>query len=533
MAARSLVQHKPRNLKSLGAFYKALPEFSEIQTGTKSYVDKAFNASIIEGQTNLKYWKDFRTELLAKKPTLTPREFARLKFALTHSTQELEETYLGRPVLHDWIDQQTEKMLPFMTSIELVSTLSSFGKLSSPEFYEKTVNLLITEMKQEEDLDVISIAPYVVSNSYRDPLPPHPVRIDPKQQEIAVKFLQEMTPKILDRLTEFSDDQLSSICGGIAGSQASVKLRAKIHLLADSIEQEILIRRLNRFNITNLVDVVKGFANVNLGSEKLFENLRGKILEKGQDLDFDTAIDLGSSLSLREPISKELQKIINSKLSIKTDMKKKYLQKLSIYLFNTQSKDETLLRSYVDYIENLKYVNILDYQHVRKMKYHIEKVNIKLINEDYGEKLEEKGYLFIGQRLCEHNPEVESKYFDKMRNWINCHLKYKCAHNYLFENHETMQFGFMPQKVALMTAFPDFSLRGKYVYDDRLVKDPKYKYQTTHEFEMKCRWLELLGFKVAKLNYHDLVENMETWQDRDQLLIGCLSNMGIPPPEPK
>ncbi|CAG9335025.1 unnamed protein product [Blepharisma stoltei] len=532
MAVRSIIQTKHLNLKSIGAFANALPEFVEIPSNTKSLVDRAFNASIVEGQTNLKYWKDFRVEVLNKKPKYTPREFARLKWALTRSTKDFDETYLGRPVLHDWLDTEAKEMLSHMTAIELISTIGAYGSTVNDEFYETAAQLLVKELQAEENLDVISVAPYVVSNSFRHESKIIPIKIIPKQQEISVKFLEAITPLVLNRLTEFSDDQLATICGGIAGSNAPVKLRNRIHALTDSIEEEILTRRMNRMSITQMVDVVKGFTNVNLGTEKLFSNLRGKLLEKGDDLDFDSALDLGCSLSLREPISNDLQKKINSKIPITPEMKKRYLQKMSTYLFNVNSKDERMLKAYTNYIESLKYVSEYDYQYVRKMKFHIGKSFPKLLSDEFIEKYEKKGFLFMGPRLIEDIDEYQCVYMDRFKNWVTSHLRYKAAAPYLYSNHESLQCAIMPQKVALFCAFPDFWLKGKYEYDDRLVKEPKLKYEFTNEFEIKCRWLELLGWKVAKLNYHDLAENVESWQERDQFLIKYLSNLGVPAPQP-
>lgn len=99
-AAFTYINHKFNNLSTLSLLRNTLPEFFEIPQTTKSLIDKAFYDSIVSAETNVKHWKDFRTNLLSSSSHFTPREIARLKFSLSHNSTSLKPVLLGRETMH-------------------------------------------------------------------------------------------------------------------------------------------------------------------------------------------------------------------------------------------------------------------------------------------------------------------------------------------------------------------------------------------------------------------------------------------------
>ena len=89
----------------------------------------------------------------------------------------------------------------------------------------------------------------------------------------------------------------------------------------------------------------------------------------------------------------------------------------------------------------------------------------------------------------------------------------------------------MPQKIGIMLAMPKLHLIGKWEEDFRIVKEPQRKFKIANGFEIRCKWLELLGFKIIRMNYQEVSENSKTKNDRDKKFLEFLKPLGISPLE--
>ena len=90
-------------INTTAAFDEILPEFSQCKehVGKDKFADTAFKSSLLDGETDLKYWKTFRVNFMAKDVRMTPREISRMKFALTHSgVNFLKFVKWGKAPLH-------------------------------------------------------------------------------------------------------------------------------------------------------------------------------------------------------------------------------------------------------------------------------------------------------------------------------------------------------------------------------------------------------------------------------------------------
>jgi hypothetical protein len=91
----------------------------------------------------------------------------------------------------------------------------------------------------------------------------------------------------------------------------------------------------------------------------------------------------------------------------------------------------------------------------------------------------------------------------------------------------------MPEKVALNVAFPVYGLAGKFEYDYRLLKQPKLEYKIQNGFLSRGKLLRLAGFSVYDINYYDMMENVETKEERRAILRSLLEPHGIVPESEK
>ena len=94
-----------------------------------------------------------------------------------------------------------------------------------------------------------------------------------------------------------------------------------------------------------------------------------------------------------------------------------------------------------------------------------------------------------------------------------------------------MHFAWMPQRIGLMVALPQFHLIGKWEEDNRIIKDSKRKFKISNSFELKCKWLELLGFNIIRMNYQEVTESNEPREVRDKKLLDLLKPLNILPTE--
>ena len=263
MASRAIIHHKNSKLKSLDVFYKLLPEFSETPSSLSSVVDKAFDKSIIRDVSDVREWKPIRDETLKQQPLLTPRELARFKFSLCNRGLSLTQSYLGRPALHDWIDSKTKQMLPHMSALELLSVISAFATASPEGLYEESINQLYKEILQDNDLGTLALSVYVVSNFYNHSSTEIPSSKKPKHSSLTARYFEIVGPMIVEKITEFSDDQFATICAGIGRASVNPMEIEVIYPIMDAVQAEILQRRGKRMSIENLVDVASGFFNNN------------------------------------------------------------------------------------------------------------------------------------------------------------------------------------------------------------------------------------------------------------------------------
>lgn len=528
MASRVVVPHKASRLKSLQTFYSLLPEFSEAPKTVVSLADKAFDKSIIQGVTDVRAWKPIRDEALALNPRLTPRELARFKFSVSYTSPLLLNTCLGRPALHQWLDTKAKEMLPHMNSLELVSVLLGYGSNVTLDFYEEIMNSLYKEILQENDLNTLAMSLYAVCNSYNPTVVSIPATKDPKHSLLCSRFVSIVSPKLIDRITEFSDDQFATICAGIGGNGVNFEDIPVAYPLVDAIETEVINRRGKRMAIENLVDVASGFFNSNLGSEDLAKLLTGKIMEKKKELNYFTGVDYALSLSQREVCNKDLLFTVNT--LIKNNIETQDFLKITKYIINTECKDEDLIKKLITCINSYKFFHKSHYYDLKKLQYYLNKHLSHLVPQEFVDKVEFCGYEFIATKFLDNNLEVNTSYYKEFNNWM-LYLNQSCLGPYVYSNHDWFHWAWMPQKVAIMLAMPKFHLVGKWEEDHRIIKEPKRKFKISNGFETRCKWLEMLGFKVIRINYQDLAENAVSKAQRDSNMTEFLKQLGITPLE--
>lgn len=524
----ALIRHRHKFTKSLEEFYRVLPEFHQGSIESKSLVDKAVQNSILEPQTSKKFWKDFRTQFMQANPSVSPREIARLKFALTHSTEDLNPVFWGRETFHNWIDSKLSEHFSHLNATEYLSVLAAFGKFMEPEVFADTVSKLSRELKEEQKLGLYSAAPYV--SSYFMPRPQSPVPTKPYLE--CLQALKELfgvvCPLMEERVTELTDDQLTLALGGFEASSLKVKDREVFYPLLDAFDSDILARRTERLSAMHCIDLIRGFAAVNYVSEEAFAKLKNNVFSKTEDLEFEDLLMLGYGVTLRDELSQAEKSAIEKALKGNIQhLKSDKLELLAKYILASQTSDQEIIKQTIQRVELEKWgVSEHEFQSFRKLHFYIEKHFPKLLTEEFQEKCDRKGHLFIAENLMTENEELESKEFKLAANWIRSYMNYNCFPGYLDRNYDFIHFAFMPGNTALMLAFPHAHLKGKHFYDTRIIKEPKLKFEITNEFKTRCRWLETLGWNVLPVNYYDLVHNFDSFGDRDAFLEECLSKFG-------
>lgn len=530
MASRALIHHKTSRLKSLGPFYSLLPEFSEVPRKLDSVVDKAFFKALVDAKTDVREWKGIREEALSKKPDLTPREIARFKFALCNRGEFLVESYLGRPALHQWLDEKAIKMIPHMNAVELVSLLTAYGNSHTKEFYAALISQLLSEIKAEENLDVLSVGLYAINSHFNTDRKFIPLLKDPTHSKAVKDFTDIVSPKIIEKVTEFTDDQFATICAGIGKVGIGFPNIERLYNLTDNLKEDFLRRRIQRMSLENLIDVAAGFFYTNLAPDDLARAITEKITEKKSQLNYFTAVDCALALSARQPCSEELLKHINT--LVKSEMAKEDYLKISTYIFNTQCKDEEILSKHMKHVIASRPIPSHNYEVLKKHKFYLERYSKHLVTDEFIQILENSGYLYNANRLLNDQEEFNNEHFENAENWFRClRINHKSRH--LHNNHEVLHFAIKPQNVAIQIALPKFHLIGKWEEDMRILKEPKRKFKISNQFENKCRWLELLGFKVIRINYQEIAENCESKEMRDKNFLDLLRPLGIEATEEK
>lgn len=503
-----------------------MPEFSELPSSLSSVVDKAFDKSIVKNVSDVREWKPIRDETLKNQPNLTPRELARFKFSLCHTGSYLTPTSLGRPALHSWIDLKAKKMFPHLNALEILSVLSAFATNSPPDLYEELLTLLYKEILEVNDLNTLAMSIYTVSHYYNYTTKYYPCYKNPKHSELSAKFFQIVTPVVIEKITEFTDDQFATICAGIGRNSVNPLQIDSIYPLVDALQAEVLARRGKRMSLENLVDVAAGFFNNNLGTEELAKLVMGKVMEKKKDLSYFTGVDFVLSVSEREICNKELVKIVNG--LVKNDLATEDYMKISKYIFNTECKDEEVITSFFKSVENLPKFPEKNYQELKKLQFYLEKNLNHLVPESFLEKVEHSGYAFDAKQYLRNCLETSTKPYKEFSDWLD-YLKLSFIGPYIYKNHDLVDWAWMPQKVAIMLAQPKFHLIGKWEEDNRIIKEPMRKYKVSNGFELKCKWLELLGLKVIRMNYQDIAENAVSRKDRDAKMLAFLAPLDIKP----
>jgi hypothetical protein len=520
----SLLLHKTAKLKSLSTFNKTLPEFSEVPSKIVSVVDKAFHKSLVSNVTDVKEWKPIRDEALNKQPQLTPRELARFKFSLCYRGERLVESYLGRPALHQWLDEKALNMLPHMNSIELFSLLTGYSSTMNEKFYVKLMNHLVSETKCEEDLNVLATGMYVVNSFYPVDKTLTPLVKSHVPETMIQQVSQVLVNRLLDRVTELTDDQFATICSGISRVGLGYKHIETLYPLTDALQEDLMHRRINRMSFENLIDVTSGFFWSNLAQDNIAKPLVEKILEKKEMLSYDNGFEVVQAINARQPCPEVLVKKVNE--LIKDGMASEDYMRITDYIFNTQCKDEELISKHLKFSLKNKPFPVHHFEALKKHQYYLKKYFKHLINDDFTEALARTGYLFDGQRLFKNTEIYENEHFLQVKTWIKT-LGFENICQHLHNGHEIIDFAIKPQMVAIQVALPKYHLIGKWEEDTRIIKEPKRKFKIANHFDNKSRWLELLGFKVIRLNYQEMSENAETKGERDKNFMDFLKPLGI------
>lgn len=515
-------------LYSLDTMNSALPEFFEVAPPER-LVNKAFHDSFVEKITDMKHWKSFRTKFLdlAQNERNPPRELARLKFALTHKGDDLmEPANYGRRTLQDYLDQEVQSYIRYMTTQELLSVMFGFSRNRKPDIYLEAFERLKVEIMKEPNLDVLSVAPYIVARSAPGKLMASPWY---PNTDLNLDLLATVTPLLINRMTEFSSGQLATICSGLNTMNLHPKRRTGAEELVSAIEAEILYRRVETLSGENLAEVLKSFANVNLGTDQLFAAFSDKLPSTLEEIDIDAAVDLAHSLVSREMLPSEVLARFNKRLTKDmASVRRSYVGKLAEYLFFIQTNDRPLLSNFVKFVEAAP-VPLAYYTQVRHLKLWMEPKHSALLTPLFLQNADKYSNKFWIEKCTEGNPEFKTKEFETFFRILSRNLQYRSVKAFGYENLWYTDYAFMPQKVGINLAQPDFHLIGNVVFDTRFVKEPALRYRPKHSFKMKGEALKLFGWKVVEFNYHDLMENCASREERERLIKEALTKVGIEP----
>lgn len=401
-----------------------------------------------------------------------------------------------------------------MNSIELLSSFAAFSPMAKTELCDLLTNYLTKEMCSETDLGVLASIPYITGSYMGKQRISYPEVPDYTRTREIVQILMKVGELLAPRITELTDDQFALLCGGLANCELPVSEVLAISSFVDCVEEEYLVRRMNRGSVENVIDVLRFMDKMNRG-EAVVGQISEIILGHKSSLNVSGAVDIGVLLSnmikLPTNLQSELNNVISNSIGEYND-----IGNLATYLFNTSCQDKQLLRKFIDKVETLKCVQVRDYQSVRKLKIYIEKKYSDILTDEFTEKLEAKKYFYTARKLLENNEELQNEMITQGFTYIQSYLRFRCINSYLYSDYDYVHIAWMPEKLALQFALPHYHLLGKYVPDTRLWKEPPKTYLVRNDFHIKNKWLGLLGWRVLSVNYHDLLENYPSKESRDE-----------------
>ena len=531
--ALRLLQPKSHHLHSLAAFATPFPEFMSTSTQKDNLIDEAFKASFVDQISDLKYWKEFRSRFLAKAPVMSPREAARLKYALSYQGSEaVMYAHWGREDLSKRLEEDCVKNVKHMNAEELLSSLYGFRSLKHESLYTSLLSALHTEIQSTSDLNLLSIAPYIVSHSSINSqyLPKHKPKPDTSSRNLA--FLETIQPLISTRITEFNDNQIAALCAGIANSNIEVEKRIKVKELMDGLERDVVNRRMERMSGSNLVDVTKAFVRMNWGTEELFEGIGKYAQAKLSSMSADELADLGYHLSLRSTLPSSFQSSLESHLlpclsSVRPD----FSPRLALYLFHSSSSNLPLLQSFTSLTEQRPAISLRKHYPYRIFKTYLECKYPQLVTDTLSEKIHGKSPAFDLNRMLVTYPRAETSVFRLVGSLLG-RLGFRMAAPYAYNNLGIIDFAKMPEKVGISLALPGYDLLGKYDTGTSLVKKEKRVFKISNECHMRSELLRMKGWKVLEWNSHDLVENLDSASAREQFVLSSLQSVDVKPLPP-
>ena len=324
-----------------------------------------------------------------------------------------------------------------MNAIELLSTITAFSKHISTEYHSEIVTKLYKEILEVNDLNTLALSVYVVSNYYNHSTEFIPFIKDLKHSELSKKFFSIVSPVLIEKITEFSDDQFATICAGVGRRSVNLVDVDVIYDLMDAIEKELLHRRAKRMSLDNLVDVSAGFYNNNLGSDELAKTITGKIMEKRKDLSYFNGVDYALNMSEREVCNKELLNTVNT--LIKANLCKEDFLKICRYVINTECKDEDLIQKVLSLSTEFRSFDEQNYFELKKFQYYISRYFNQHITDQFLEKVETSGFTFYAKRLLKDKTEIENPCFKEFSNWLN-YLKQSCVGPFVYLNHDLVHW---------------------------------------------------------------------------------------------
>lgn len=535
MTTAALRQLKPKShhLHSLSGFSTPFPEFISASVHEGNLIDEAFKSSFIDEVQDLKYWKTYRERFLTNPPTLSPREAARLKYALNYKGKDgVKYAHWGRESMNKVLDDQCKAAVEHMNAQELLSSLYGFRSLKSESLYTALYAALNKEIKTVKDLNLLAIAPYIVSHSAINAryLPPTRAKTDTSERNLA--FLEVIQDLCVDRITEFSDDQIAVLCAGLANAEIAPEKRLRMKGLLDAIEQDVVNRRVERMSAGNWVDVGKAFIRLNWGGEELFAGLRTQVETKLPSMEGDEIADLAYHLSTRADLPAAFQSSLEANLLTRlSTVRPDFSPRLALYLFHTLSSNSELLKSFITTVEEGAVLPLRKHYPFRVFKTFLEAKHPTLLTERFIEKTYGGAHAFDMRKWVPTYSRAETVQFRLVSSQLG-KLGFKMVGGYAYNNLAMVDFAKMPEQVAISLALPAYDLIGKYEADERLVKSSKREFKVNKAFSMRAELLRLKGWKVVEWNSHELAENMESASVREQFMLQSLAQAGLKPQTP-
>jgi hypothetical protein len=532
-AALRLLKPKSHHLHSLSAFSTPFPEFMSTSAHKDNLIDEAFKSSFVDENNDLKYWKTFRTRFLAKPPSLSPREAARLKYALSYKGKDaVKYAHWGRDTLNEMLDAQCRAAVEHMDAQELLSSLYGFRALKHESLYTALLAALNKEIRTVKDLNLLAIAPYIVSHSAINIQYLPSTRPKSHTAESNLAFLETIQDLCAGLITEFSDDQIAALSAGLANAEITPEKRLRMKGLLDAIEQDIVNRRMERMSGRNWADIGKAFVQMNWGGEQLFEGLKRHVEAKLPSMEVDEIADLAYHLSMRADIPTALQSSMEASLLTRlSEVRPGFSPRLALYLFYTASNNLELLKSFVNRIENGPEVPPRNHYPYRMLKTYLEAKHPTLVSEQFIEKTFNRAHAFNLSKSLLNSTRSETVTF-RLVSSLLANLGFKMVAGYAYNNLGIVDFARMPEKVGIALALPAYDLIGKYEPDDRLVKQSKREFKANKAFSMRAELLRLKGWKVVEWNGHELAENMDSASAREQYMLQSLAQAGLKPQTP-